>query len=102
MVRYRDRYRHRYRDQNKTTSGHEKPDVSQLLTGYLAWVYKMAAGLAGIYRNARDQWLRARQSSLIAIAIPIPMAIPIAIAIPIPIPIPIPVAIPQIRYNQEF
>ncbi len=70
--------------------GHEKPDVSQLSIGYVAWDYKMAPGLAGIHRHTRDQWLRARQS------IPIPIAIANPIAIPIPFS-----AIPQVRYNQK-
>ncbi len=48
--RYRDRYRHR--DQNKMTPEHEKPDEYQISTGYVAWVYKMAAGFAGIHLHA--------------------------------------------------
>ncbi len=73
------------------TPGHEKPDVSQLSIGHVAWVYKMAAGLAGIHCHARDQWLRGGQSIPIAISIAVPIAIPIAISIPIPFS-----AIPQI------
>jgi four helix bundle protein len=42
--------------------GHEKIDVYRLSIGYVAWVYEKAAGLSGVHRAARDQWLRASQS----------------------------------------
>ena len=48
--------------------GHEKLDVYRLSIGYAAWVYAKAAGLNGIHRAARDQWLRASQSIPLNIA----------------------------------
>jgi len=48
--------------------GHEKLDVYQLSLAYVAWVYKQSAGLKGIHRHARDQWLRASQSIPLNIA----------------------------------
>jgi four helix bundle protein len=39
-----------------------------LSLGYVAWVYEKAAGLKGIHRPARDQWLRASQSIPLNIA----------------------------------
>ncbi len=50
------------------TLGHEKLDVYLLSLGYVAWVYEKAAGLNGIHRPARDQWLRASQSITLNIA----------------------------------
>ena len=44
------------------TLGHERLDVYRLSLSYVAWVYEKAAGLKGIHRPARDQWLRASQS----------------------------------------
>jgi four helix bundle protein len=43
--------------------GHEKLDVYRLSIGYVAWVYEKAAGLNGVHRAARDQWLRASRSN---------------------------------------
>jgi four helix bundle protein len=48
--------------------GHEKLDVYRLSIGYVAWVYEKAAGLGGIHRPAREQWLRASQSIPLNIA----------------------------------
>ena len=48
--------------------GHEKLDVYKLSLKYVAWVYDTAAGLKGIHRPARDQWLRASQSIPLNIA----------------------------------
>ena len=42
--------------------GHEKLDVYRLAITYVAWVFKQSESLNGIYRHARDQWLRASQS----------------------------------------
>jgi len=50
------------------TLGHEKLDVYRLSIGYVAWVYEKADGLNGVYRPARDQWLRASQSIPLNIA----------------------------------
>ena len=50
------------------TSGHEKQDVYRLSIGSVAWVYEKAAGLYGVQRSARDQWLRASQSIPLNIA----------------------------------
>ena len=41
------------------TLGPEKLDVYRLSIGYVAWVYEKAAGLNGVQRPARDQWLNA-------------------------------------------
>jgi four helix bundle protein len=48
--------------------GHEKLDVYRLSIGYVAWVYEKCAGLSGVHRSARDQWLRASQSIALNIA----------------------------------
>ncbi len=40
----------------------------QLPIGYVAWVYEKAAGLYGVQRPARDQWLRASQTIPLIIA----------------------------------
>ena len=48
--------------------GHEKLDVYRLSISYVAWVFEKAANLSGIYRTARDQWLRASQSIPLNIA----------------------------------
>ncbi len=50
------------------TLGHENLDVYRLSIGYAAWVYEKAAGLNGVQRPARDQWLRASQSIPLNIA----------------------------------
>jgi four helix bundle protein len=50
------------------TLGHEKLDVYRLSIGYVAWVYKKSNSLNGVYRPARDQWLRASQSIPLNIA----------------------------------
>lgn len=48
--------------------GHEKLDVYRLSIGYVAWVYEKADSLNGVHRHARDQWLRASQSTPLNIA----------------------------------
>ena len=50
------------------TIGHEKLDVYRLAIGYVAWVYEKTPNLRGIFRPARDQWLRASQSIPLNIA----------------------------------
>ncbi|GAB6060443.1 four helix bundle protein [Desulfonatronum parangueonense] len=50
------------------TLGHENLDVYRLSISYVAWVFKKCQPLAGIHRNARDQWLRASQSIPLNIA----------------------------------
>ena len=50
------------------TFGHEKLDVYQLAIDYVAWVFEKCNCLNGIYRSARDQWLRASQSIPLNIA----------------------------------
>ncbi|MEE4330759.1 MAG: four helix bundle protein [Wenzhouxiangella sp.] len=50
------------------TLGHEKLDVYRLSIEYVAWVFEKANDLNGIYRPARDQWLRASQSVPLNIA----------------------------------
>ncbi len=51
------------------TLGPEKLDVYRLSIGSVVWVYEKAAGLNGVQRPARDQWLRVKQSISIAISI---------------------------------
>jgi len=48
--------------------GHEKLDFYQLAIIYVAWVFKQVEKLDGVYRHARDQWLRASQSIPLNIA----------------------------------
>ena len=48
--------------------GHEKLDVYRLSVDYVAWAYRIAKGLTGADRHARDQWLRASQSIPLNIA----------------------------------
>ena len=48
--------------------GHEKLDVYRLSIDYVAWVFAQANDLSGVYRHARDQWLRASQSIPLNIA----------------------------------
>jgi four helix bundle protein len=50
------------------TLGHEKLGVYRLSIGYVAWVHEKANSLSGVYRSARDQWLRASQSIPLNIA----------------------------------
>jgi four helix bundle protein len=50
------------------TLGHEKLGVYRLSIGYVAWVYEKADSLNGVHRSARDQWLRASQSTPLNIA----------------------------------
>jgi four helix bundle protein len=45
-----------------TLFGHEKLDVYQLSLEYVAWAYRLANGLTGHNRHARDQLLRSSQS----------------------------------------
>ena len=44
------------------TFDHERLDVYRLSIDYVAFSYRIAKGLTGINRPARDQWLRAAQS----------------------------------------
>ncbi len=55
-------------DSRSMALGHEKLDVYRLSISYVAWVYQESAGLTGIYRYLRDQWLRASQSIPLNIA----------------------------------
>ena len=48
--------------------GHEKLDVYRLSINYVAWVFQHAGELNGVFRHARDQWLRASQSIPLNIA----------------------------------
>ena len=48
--------------------GHERLDVYRLSIEYVAMVYSFADRLAGKYRHAKDQWLRACQSIPLNIA----------------------------------
>ena len=48
--------------------GHETLDVYRLSIDYVAWVFAQAEALNGVYRHARDQWLRASQSIPLNIA----------------------------------
>ncbi|WP_084604833.1 four helix bundle protein [Desulfonatronum thioautotrophicum] len=48
--------------------GHEKLDVYRLSIQYVAWVFEKVGTLNGIFRTARDQWLRASQSIPLNIA----------------------------------
>ena len=50
------------------TFDHERLDVYRLSIEYVAFSYRIAKGLAGINRPARDQWLRAAQSIPLNIA----------------------------------
>ena len=50
------------------TLDHERLDVYRLSIGYVAFSYRLAKGLTGIHRPARDQWLRAAQSIPLNIA----------------------------------
>ena len=48
--------------------GHEKLDVYRLSINYVAWVFQHTGELNGVFRHARDQWLRASQSIPLNIA----------------------------------
>jgi len=48
--------------------GHEQLDVYQLSLDYMAWAYALANTLNGVDRHARDQPLRASQSTPLDIA----------------------------------
>jgi four helix bundle protein len=50
------------------TFDHERLDVYLLSIEYVAFSYRLAKGLTGIHRPARDQWLRAAQSIPLNIA----------------------------------
>ncbi len=50
------------------TFDHERLDVYRLSIEYVAFSYRLAKGLTGIHRPARDQWLRAAQSIPLNIA----------------------------------
>ena len=47
---------------------HEKLDVYRLALEYVAESFRIAKGLSGLHRHARDQWLRAAQSIPLNIA----------------------------------
>ncbi len=53
---------------NELTFDHERLDVYRLSIEYVAFSYRIAKGLTGIHRPARDQWLRAAQSIPLNIA----------------------------------
>jgi four helix bundle protein len=50
------------------TFDHERLDVYRLAIDYVAFSYRIAKGLTGVNRPARDQWLRAAQSIPLNIA----------------------------------
>ena len=50
------------------TFDHERLDVYRLSIEYVAFSYRIAKGLTGVHRAARDQWLRAAQSIPLNIA----------------------------------
>jgi four helix bundle protein len=50
------------------TFDHEKLDVYKVSLQFVAWAYALAERLAGAYRHARDQLLRASQSIPLNIA----------------------------------
>jgi four helix bundle protein len=50
------------------TFDHARLDVYRLSIEYVAFSYRLAKGLTGIHRPARDQWLRAAQSIPLNIA----------------------------------
>ena len=47
---------------------HDRLDVYRLAVDYTADAYRVAEGLSGLQRHARDQWLRAAQSIPLNIA----------------------------------
>jgi len=53
---------------NEPIFDHEKLDVYRLSIEYVAFSYRIARGLSGVNRHARDQWLRAAQSIPLNIA----------------------------------
>jgi four helix bundle protein len=52
----------------EATFDHERLDVYRLSIDYVAFSYRIAKGLSGVHRHARDQWLRAAQSIPLNIA----------------------------------
>jgi len=52
----------------QSTFDHARLDVYRLSIDYVAFSYRIAKGLVGINRPARDQWLRAAQSIPLNIA----------------------------------
>ena len=50
------------------TFDHELLDVNRLSIEYVALSFRLAKGLIGVHRPARDQWLRAAQSIPLNIA----------------------------------
>jgi four helix bundle protein len=52
----------------KQSFDHERLDVYRLSIDYVAWSFEAAQPLEGLYRHARDQWLRAAQSIPLNIA----------------------------------
>ena len=53
---------------NEPTFDHERHDVYRLSIDYVAFSCRIAKGLSGVHRHARDQWLRAAQSITLYIA----------------------------------
>ncbi|MBM3999704.1 MAG: four helix bundle protein [Planctomycetes bacterium] len=47
---------------------HDKLDVYRLSIAYVTESFRLAKGLSGMHRHARDQWLRAAQSIALNIA----------------------------------
>ncbi|MCY2993393.1 MAG: four helix bundle protein [Planctomycetota bacterium] len=52
----------------ETIFDHDRLDVYRLAVEYTAESFRVAQGLAGLHRHARDQWLRAAQSIPLNIA----------------------------------
>ena len=53
---------------NEATFDHERLDVYRLSIDYVAFSYRIAKTLTGIYRPAGEQWYRAAQSIPLNIA----------------------------------
>jgi four helix bundle protein len=52
----------------ETIFDHDRLDVYRLAVEYTAESFRVAQGLSGVHRHARDQWLRAAQSIPLNIA----------------------------------
>jgi four helix bundle protein len=53
---------------SETIFDHDRLDVYRLAVEYTAESFRVAEGLSGLHRHARDQWLRAAQSIPLNIA----------------------------------
>jgi four helix bundle protein len=53
---------------SETIFDHDRLDVYRLAVDYTAESFRVAQGLSGLHRHARDQWLRAAQSIPLNIA----------------------------------